>query len=94
MLLSRTNPLSITVDSEYFDFASTAATPTTDVTTTAAAPTATAANANGTRAFTSLMTFDAGNYASILCQSDVVGTTAPAPTDPTAEDACGEGNRD
>ena len=82
------NPLSITVDSEYFTFTSTNPTDTaTDVLTTAGAPTAAAAQANGTRAFSSLMAFNAGNYASILCQTDVVSETPIAPTG-TATGAC------
>ena len=91
------NNLSITVDSEYFNFASDAGAPAdaTDpalVVTTALAPATTTptrtaqqtAEANGTRAFGSRMDFAAGNYDSILCQTNVVSATAPAITAPTA----------
>jgi type IV pilus assembly protein PilA len=92
------NNLSITVDSDYFTFASgqTGTTAlTASITSTAAAPGADAATqlataqANGTRALTGRMDFTAGNYASILCQTNVVSATAPVPASITN---CDTGN--
>lgn len=100
-----TNNLSITVDSEYFDFTSDAAndgdTTTTNgqlVVSTAVAPAGVApdtrtaqqiAEANGTRAFRSRMDFAAGNYASIMCQSNAVGDTVAAVNAPTFDGTTG-----
>ena len=82
------NPLSITVDSEYFTFESTTTDAATTVTTDAAS---TDSATNGTRSFASLMNFTTGNYDSILCQTDVPNDTAPNPAATTGDDACGEG---
>ena len=84
------NNLSLTVDSEYFDFASDAAADGATlavspaiVVNSAVAPDAATAQANGTRAFGSRMDFVSGNYDSIMCQTNVVGATAPAIVAPT-----------
>jgi type IV pilus assembly protein PilA len=72
------NNLSITVDSKYFNFSSTPdSSSSASVATTAAAPDATTANANGTRAIGSLLTFATGNYQSIMCQTNTVTATTP-----------------
>jgi type IV pilus assembly protein PilA len=75
-----TNNLSLTVDSQYFDFASTPGGGGANVATSAAATSAAIAQSNGTRAIGSLLTFAAGNYASIMCQTNTVTATAPAIT--------------
>ena len=83
------NNLGLTVTSEYFTFGATAnaTTPSTDVLVTAgatgvdAATQDTTAAANGTRAFSSFMTFAGGNYDSILCQTNLVDGQAITPTD-------------
>ena len=61
----------------------------------AAAPTAANASANGTRAFTSEMSFANGNYTTILCQSNLVTNVPPAYGDvdgAAATPTCGTGN--
>lgn len=82
------NPLSIAVASEYFNFDSTnPGAVGTDVLTNAGAADLATAQANGTRAFSGLMVFTTGNYASIICQTDAITNTAIAPTDAATCDA-------
>jgi len=72
------NNLSIAVQSQYFDFASATAAPTTDVNTTANANTAALAAQNGTRAIESRLEFAGGNFTSIMCQTNQVTEVPPA----------------
>ncbi|MEL7419171.1 MAG: type II secretion system protein [Cyanobacteria bacterium J06555_3] len=82
------NNLSIAVQSQYFDFASSIPTDATaEVDTTANANTAAIAAANGTRGIASRLEFNAGNYTSIMCQTNQV-TAVPPTITATAPGSC------